>query len=42
MFQQAQRLSIEAAKEAEELYFNAIAAMKSYGGYGGGSDEQDI
>lgn len=34
--------AIEAAKEAEELYFNAIAAMKSYGGYGGGSDEQDI
>ena len=34
--------AIEAAKDAEELYFNAIAAMKAYGGYGSDPDEQDV
>lgn len=34
--------SLQSAKRIEELYSNAISAMKSYNGHGDADDEKDI
>ena len=33
--------ALQSAKRMEELYANAIEAMKRYGGHGGGEDSED-
>lgn len=38
----AQRQALEAQAKSDELYINAINAMKRYSGYGGDDERQDV